>query len=263
MNRSVMCAALLLLVAEGCRGQDGTGPSVPPSTSSTVSPPTTASATATSADVAAPATSMTTALVTSAAASNGITAWSFDGDKADGPPAGFSFGRTGNGKEGRWVVQAAADAKSKPNVLVQLDADATDFRFPVAVVDASSFKDVKLSVSCKPISGSVDQACGLVFRFKDAKNYYLTRANALEGNVRLYHVKDGNRVQFASWSGNVATKVWHKLAVEAKGDRFVVSFDDQKILDAKDSTFTEAGKVGLWTKADSVTQFDDLSASAP
>jgi hypothetical protein len=260
MNRTVMSVALLLLLAEGCRGQDGTGPSVPSSTSPTV---TTASATAKPTEVTAPAASTTMAPVTTATASNGVTLWSFDSDKADAAPAGFSFGRTGNGKEGRWVVQAAADAPSKPNVLVQLDADATDFRFPVAVVDASSFKDVKLSVSCKPISGSVDQACGLVWRFKDAKNYYLTRANALEGNVRLYHVKDGNRVQFASWSGNVATKVWHKLAVEAKGDRFVVSFDDRKILDAKDSTFTETGKLGVWTKADSVTQFDDLSASAP
>lgn len=263
MNRTVMCAALLLLIAEGCRGQDGTGPSVPSSTSPTASQPPTASATAKPAEVAAPVTSTTMAPLPSATASSSVTAWSFDGDKADAPPTGFSFGRTGNGKEGRWVVQAAPDAPSKPNVLVQLDADATDFRFPVAVVDASSFKDVKLSVSCKPISGSVDQACGLVWRFKDAKNYYLTRANALEGNVRLYHVKDGNRVQFASWSGSVATRVWHKLAVEAKGDRFVVSFDDKKILDAKDSTFTEAGKIGVWTKADSVTQFDDLSASAP
>ena len=189
--------------------------------------------------------------------------WSFDGDEVDGAPAGFSFGRTGNGKQGRWVVRAAAGAPSKPNVLVQLDADATDARFLVAVVDGSSFRDVKLSVSCKPISGTVDQACGLVWRFQDANNYFLTRANALEGNVRLYHVKGGNRGERASWSGNVATKTWHKLAVEAKGDRVVVTFDGQKVLDAKDSTFTEAGKVGVWTKADSVTEFDDLSASAP
>jgi YVTN family beta-propeller protein len=190
------------------------------------------------------------------------SAWSFDTDKPDAPPAGFSFGRTGSGKEGRWVVVAAGDAPSKPNVLAQLDADSNDYRFPVAVVDASSFKDVKLSVSCKPISGKVDQGCGLVWRYKDANNYYLTRANALEDNVRLYHVKDGQRRQFASWNGKVASGVWHKLAVEAKGDRFVVFFDDKKVMEEKDTTFAEAGKIGVWTKADSVIQFDDLSATS-
>jgi hypothetical protein len=187
--------------------------------------------------------------------------WSFDSDKTDAPPAGFSFGRTGSGREGRWVVVAAADAPSKPNVLAQLDADSTDYRFPVAVVDDSSFEDVKLSVACKPVSGSVDQGCGLVWRFKDADNYYLTRANALEDNVRLYTVKGGRRIQFAGWDGKVASKVWHKLQVEARGDRFQVSFDDKKVMDAKDSTFAAAGKVGVWTKADSVIQFDDLTAS--
>jgi hypothetical protein len=187
--------------------------------------------------------------------------WNFDSDRNDAPPAGFSFGRTGSGREGRWVVVAAADAPSKPNVLAQLDADSTDYRFPVAVVDASSFKDVKLSVACKPVSGSVDQGCGLVWRFQDAGNYYLTRANALEDNVNLYYVKGGRRIQFAGWSGKVASKVWHKLQVEARGERFQVSFDDKKVLEGKDSTFAGAGKIGIWTKADSVMQFDDLTAS--
>lgn len=247
----------MLVLLGACRGQDGSGPAAPAST-----PPSTASVATTGASPAA-SPAPDAAAVTTAGASAAATAWSFDSDKVGAAPTGLSFGRTGSGKEGRWVVQAAADAASKPNVLAQIDADPTDNRFPVAVVDGSSFKDVRLSVSCKPISGSTDQACGLVWRFKDANNYYLTRANALEDNVRLYHVKDGNRVQFASWSGKVATRTWHQLAVEAKGDRFVVTFDGKPILDAKDSTFVDAGKVGVWTKADSVTQFDDLSASAP
>lgn len=188
--------------------------------------------------------------------------WTFDTDKPEAPPAGFSFGRTGSGNAGRWVVVGAADAPSKPNVLAQLDTDSTDDRYPVAVADAASFKDVKLSVSCKPISGKVDQGCGLVWRYKDANNYYVTRANALEDNVRLYYVKDGKRRQFASWSGKVASNVWHKLRVEARGDRFAVYFDEQKVMEEKDSTFSEAGRVGVWTKADSVIQFDDLSAAA-
>jgi hypothetical protein len=159
-------------------------------------------------------------------------------------------------------VIAAADAPSKSNVLAQLDADSTDYRFPVAVVDASSFRDVTLSVSCKSISGRVDQGCGLVCRFKDADNYYLTRANALEDNVNLYRVKGGSRNEIAGWNGRVASNVWHTLRVDARGDRFEVYFDGKRVLDEKDSTFHDAGKIGVWTKADSVMQFDDLSATA-
>ncbi len=188
--------------------------------------------------------------------------WSFDSDKADGAPSGFSFGRTGQGRAGKWVVKAADDAPSRPNVLVQLDADTTDYRFPIAVADASSFTDLALSVSCKPTSGHVDQGCGLIWRYKDENNYYVTRANALEDNVRLYYVKDGKRIQISSWSGKVASRQWHKLSVTAKGNRFDVSFDGKKVLEATDSTFPGPGKVGVWTKADSVIEFDDLSASA-
>jgi hypothetical protein len=195
------------------------------------------------------------------AATSSAGTWAFDGDTRDAPPAGFTFGRTGRGKAGRWIVQALPDAPSKPHALAQTDADGTDYRFPVAVVDDTNFRDVRLSVACRSVSGSVDQACGLVWRFRDANNYYLTRANALEDNVRLYHVKDGDRVQFASWSGKVLPGIWHTLRVDARGDRFEVYFDEAKVLDAKDTTFTAPGKVGVWTKADSVTVFDDLSAT--
>jgi hypothetical protein len=188
--------------------------------------------------------------------------WNFDADVPGAPPPGFELGRTGSGRLGQWRVVAAADAPSRPNVLVQLDADETDYRFPVAVVERSSFKDVRLSVSCKPVAGQVDQGCGLVWRFKDPDNYYLTRANALEDNVNLYYVKGGRRISFASYRGKVTSNVWHKLRVDARADRFEVYFDEKKVLDAKDSRFDQPGKVGLWTKADSVIQFDDLSASA-
>ncbi len=209
---------------------------------------------------AASTTPATTALSPASTAPPG--SWSFDADKTNAPPAGFSFGLTGGGKEGHWEVIAAPVAPSGPNVLAQLDADPTDSRFPVAVVDASSFKDVKLAVSCKPISGRVDQGCGLVWRYRDANNYYLTRANALEDNVRLYCVKAGRRNQLASWSGKVASSVWHRLRVHARGDQVEVYFDEKKVIDAKDSTFGDAGKVGVWTKADSVIQFDELEAKA-
>ena len=189
--------------------------------------------------------------------------WSFDGDAPDKAPTGFSFGRTGQGGPGKWVVKTDKGAPSGGRVLAQIDADDTDYRFPVAVADAPVARDVVLSVRCKPVSGKVDQACGLVFRYRDADNYYVTRANALEGNVRLYHVKDGQRKQLASWNGTVRSGAWHELALEAKGDHLQVQWDGKRVIDARDKTFPEAGKVGLWTKADSVTYFDDLRATIP
>jgi len=187
--------------------------------------------------------------------------WNFDPGPVNAPPPGFSFSRTGKGKPGRWVVQAEKDAPSAGNVLAQLDTDTTDYRFPVAVADEPKLGDVSLSVRCKPVSGRVDQACGLVFRYQDEDNYYLTRANALEDNVNLYYVKDGRRRQITGWRGKVTSGTWHQLSVEARGDHFVVTFDGNKVMDAQDSTFSQPGKVGVWTKADSVTYFDDLSAA--
>jgi hypothetical protein len=251
------CGAMLCSIPllAGCRAQDGTQAPSPASATS----PATHPAPAVSPSGATTAPPPTTAAEAPAPPGR----WGFDEDAVDRAPSGFSFARTGTGKEGRWVVRAASDAPSKRNVLLQADDDPTDNRFPVAVVEGTSFEDVRVSVSCKPVSGRVDQACGLVWRFADVNNYYLVRANALEDNVRLYHVKDGNRRQFASWTGKVAKNVWHRISVEAKGDRFVVTFDDKPILDARDSAFSGLGKVGVWTKADSVTQFDDLSATAP
>jgi hypothetical protein len=185
---------------------------------------------------------------------------SFDADAPDAPPKGFTFGKTGKGKDGKWVVKATADAPSGKNVLAQVDADATDYRFPIAYA-GPDLKDLKLSVKCKQVSGKVDQGCGLILRLKDADNYYVTRANALEDNVRLYHVVKGNRVQFAGWNGKVKSGVWHDLAVEAVGDHFTVWFDGKHVIDAHDKTFGDAGKFGVWTKADSVIYFDDLVAT--
>ncbi|HYV67282.1 MAG TPA: hypothetical protein VE964_13650 [Myxococcales bacterium] len=185
--------------------------------------------------------------------------WDFQKDKVGEAPAGFSFGRTGQGRPGKWVVVADPSA-SAGRALAQADTDDTDNRFPVAVADEPLLKDLRLEVRCKPVSGKVDQACGLVFRYRDENNYYVTRANALEDNVRLYHVVNGRRRQFAGWNGKVAGQTWHTLAVEARGNRFRVEYDGKAVIDASDDTFREAGKVGLWTKADSVTHFDGLSA---
>jgi hypothetical protein len=188
--------------------------------------------------------------------------FSFDDNQDGSAPPGFSFARTGSGPLGRWVVRAVDDAPSRPNVLAQLDADDTDDRFPIAVANAPPLRDLRLSVRCKMISGRVDQACGLVFRYRDENNYFITRANALENNIRLYYVKNGKRRQIASWSGRVTAGAWHDYAVEARGDKLQVSWNGKKVLDHDDSTFPEAGRVGLWTKADSVTYYDDLAVTS-
>lgn len=182
----------------------------------------------------------------------------FNSDAIGSAPAGFEFARTGGGAEGKWVVR---DDKDKPgnHVLVQESADKTDYRFPLAVVKDGTYKDVTLSVRAKPLSGDVDQGFGLVWRYKDANNYYISRCNADEDNCTIYHVVKGSRRAFQNKGTKVATNTWHTLKVEAKGDHFTVWFDGTKVLDAKDGTFKDAGKVGLWTKADSVIAFDDLT----
>ena len=187
----------------------------------------------------------------------GAATWSFDKDEADKPPAGFEFATTRKTPEGKWLVKKDGENK----VLAQLDQDKTDGRFAVAVVKESSYKDVSLSVKAKPVSGEVDQAAGLVWRYKDADNYYLVRSNALEKNVRLYRVVNGKRVQFAGKEEvKLAANEWHALKVTQKGTSIQVFLNDQKLFEAEDKTFVDAGQVGVWTKADSVTYFDDLTA---
>ncbi len=183
----------------------------------------------------------------------------FDKDTVGNAPEGFSFARTGKGPEGTWVIQKADDAPSAPNVLAQTSTDDTDVRFPVAVRNEGTWKDLVVSVKFKAVSGQTDQAGGVVFRYQDANNYYLVRANALEDNIRIYAVKDGERRQFESKSLKVPPGKWHAIKVEARGSHFTVSFDGQEAFQADDKTFDAPGKVGVWTKADSVTQFDDLS----
>lgn len=187
--------------------------------------------------------------------------WDFDNDRAGEPPKGFSFGRTGKGRPGRWVVLADKDAPSPPHVLAQTDEDSTGYRFPVTVVDGLSLQDLRLAVKCKPVSGREDQACGLVFRYKDENNYYVARANALEDNVNLYYVKDGMRREVTGWRGRVQSGAWHDLQIEAEGDRILVYFDGKKVNDVHDGTFPGTGTVGVWTKADSVTYFDGLTVT--
>ena len=173
-------------------------------------------------------------------------------------PAGFSTAVTGGGGKAAWRIVEDASAPSGRNVLAQTSTDKTSFRFPLCVYDRLEATDVTVSVRFKPVSGTVDQAAGLVARYRDKDNYYIVRANALESNVRLYKVEQGKRQQFAGVNVQVPAKEWQTLTLEVKGTHFRVFLNDGLLFEADDATFKDAGKVGLWTKADSVTYFDEL-----
>jgi hypothetical protein len=191
----------------------------------------------------------------------------FDQDKVGALPQGFSTALTGQGKAGAWVVMKDAQSPERGNVLAQTDADPTSYRFPVCVLDDLSAKDLDLSVRFKPVTGRGDQAAGLVWRYKDANNYYIVRANALENNVVLYKVENRKRTDLPlkgvgrtyGMKVTVPSGQWSTLRVVATGSLFEVFLDRQKLYEVEDTTFPGAGKVGVWTKADSVTYFDDLS----
>jgi hypothetical protein len=183
-------------------------------------------------------------------------------------PTGFSTALTGKGRPGVWVIQEDSLAPSGKKVLAQTDTDSTGYRFPVCIYDKVTAKDVRLGVRFKPVSGKVDQAAGIVWRYRDQNNYYIVRANALENNVVLYKVENGRRSSLApkgTPSNTYGVKhmvpggKWNTLEVRAQGNLFTVFFDGKELFQVEDNTFAEAGKTGLWTKADSVTLFDDLT----
>ena len=196
--------------------------------------------------------------------------YTFDNDVTGKLPAKFHGALTGKGSAGAWEVKADSSAPSQPNVLAQTSTDRTSYRFPLAISDEGSFRDLDISVKFKPISGGVDQAAGLVWRLKDANNYYIVRANALENNVVLYKVENGKRTDLPlkgegrtyGKKSSVHSGQWSELRVVATGNLFDVFVNGQKLYEVEDNTFAEAGKIGLWTKADSVTHFDELRVTA-
>jgi hypothetical protein len=171
----------------------------------------------------------------------------------------------------KWEIRRDDSAPSKPNVFAQVSTDRTAGRFPLAIWDRASLKDGSISVRFKAISGAVDQGAGLVWRYKDANNYYIVRANALEDNVVLYKVQNGERAALAPKGAvsnsygikqRIPKQTWAALSVNFRGNLFTVSLDGLKLFDVEDTTFSAAGKTGLWTKPDSVIYFDDFEVVA-
>ena len=194
---------------------------------------------------------VSTQLLASAAAA--ASTENFDDAKPGMPPAGWTASQTGKGAA-KWSVVKDDSAPSKPNVLKQ-SGEAT---FPVCLKNDTRIKDGFVEVKFKTLTGKEDQAGGVVWRAQDKDNYYVARANALEDNVRVYHIVKGRRTQFGNADVKVARNRWHTLRVEFAGAKFTVFFDGKKLYDAEDKTIIDAGQVGVWTKADSVTLFDDF-----
>jgi 3-keto-disaccharide hydrolase len=183
--------------------------------------------------------------------------FSFDRDATGALPAGWRAGVTGRGSP-KWLVEADATAPSRPNVLKQ---SGSGF-FPWCVRPDVSFADGYVEVKFKPLSGREDQAGGLVWRWKDGDNYYVARANALENNVSLYYTTKGRRNTLKYVDAPVPGNTWHTLRVEFAGKRIRVVFDGKPYIEMDDDRIAGPGAVGVWTKADSVTLFDDFSYGA-
>jgi hypothetical protein len=181
----------------------------------------------------------------------------FDADRPGTPPAGWICGSTGGGAP-KWIVEADAGAPSGPHVLKQIGRAP----FPWCVKQGTALVDGVVEVKFKPLSGREDQAGGVVWRWKDGDNYYVARANALENNVSLYYTERGRRQTIKYVDAPVPANVWHALRVEFSGTQMRVSLDGKSYIELSDSHIAGAGAVGVWTKADSVTAFDDFAFQA-
>jgi hypothetical protein len=183
-------------------------------------------------------------------------------------PVDWTVAMTHAGVPPRWEIVRDESAPSPPYALAQLSRDTTAGRFPLAIWNRAWLQDGEVSIAFKAVAGSIDQAAGIVWRYQDPNNYYIVRANALENNVVLYKVEKGVRTSIApkglpSRSYGVKHVIpagrWNDLKITFAGRTFTVFLNKERLFEAEDTTFAKAGKIGLWTKADSVTYFDDFT----
>lgn len=177
---------------------------------------------------------------------------------------------THSGAAPKWEIRKDSTAPSRPNVLAQVSADKTDDRCPLAIFDRADVRDGEVGVKFKTVAGRADQTAGLVWRYRDRDNYYVVQANSLQNTIVMHKVEGGRWILIApkgkpprtnGVKHRVPAHTWSILKVSFRKSRFEVYFDHRKVFEAEDATFSQSGKVGLWTKADSVTYFDDFQFS--
>ena len=193
-----------------------------------------------------------------ASAEDSIRTWNFDADLPGTLPNGFVVGSLFDGRPaGEWKVLQTDRAKSPPQVLGQLMGKGSEHAYKVVLIDGTISSDLDLQVSFLPIEGKADMGGGLIWRAADDRNYYLTRANPLEQNIRIYRVVKGIRHLLQNFDQVIDVRQWHTLHVVNRGCQIKVLYDEKPVFDHCDQTFT-SGRIGLWTKSDAVTYFDDL-----
>jgi hypothetical protein len=184
--------------------------------------------------------------------------WSFDQEPTGAIPSRFLIGTLFDGRPaGDWQVLTTDRAKSPPNVLAQVMAKGAEHAYKLVLVKEVAVSDVDLRVSFLPIQGNADMGGGLIWRAVDDRNYYLARANPLEQNIRVYRVLKGVRHLLQNFDQTIDVRQWHVLRVMHRGCRITVFYDDKRVLEFCDKIF-HTGTIGLWTKSDAVTYFDDL-----
>ncbi len=182
------------------------------------------------------------------------TSFTFKDLKEGESPKGWSSSLTGEGPSCRWTIQSENQNKS----LVQISNSTEDYRFNIITNDNLKYKDLEIKLRFKGISGKGDQGGGPIWRYQDENNYYVVRANPLEDNYRLYKVVNGNRKMLKSANLKINSSKWYNLRVIMKGNAIECYLNNQLLMQTTDDTFVAAGKIGLWTKSDAVTAFDDI-----
>ena len=185
--------------------------------------------------------------------------WSFEGNQVGICPDGWEQAKTGEGPGCIWQVVADASASDGVHALAQMSSDGPRPVFNLCIVEDSAFQDPEISVSVKPLSGVVDQGGGPVWRYVDANNYYVARLNPLETNFRVYKVIDGVRTQLQSAEVDEPAGEWHTLRIEQRDNHIRGYLNGKLLLEVTDNSLADAGRIGLWTKADAVTLFDNLT----
>jgi hypothetical protein len=189
---------------------------------------------------------------------NATRVWTFDDDPPESLPPEFQVGTLFDGRPaGEWKILQTEMANNGTHVLGQLMGKGAEHAYKVVLIQGTTATDLDLRVSFLPISGKADMGGGLIWRATDDRNYYLTRANPLEQNIRVYRVVKGVRHMLENFDQTIDVRQWHTLRVTHQGCRVNIFYDDKQVFDLCDKTFHE-GMIGLWTKSDAVTYFDDL-----